>query len=433
MTALPFAWRSLVRQPARAALGILGVAAVGALLLDMLLLSDGLVTSMRDMLERTGFDIRVTATGDLPQGGNRIAHASKAMADFSTLPEVERVMALRFADGTVELTARGNAPPGSSAAEAASGTDRAEADAAGATATENDPTQGTPRANEAFVSIQAIAGEGQQPWTVLSGRDATGPLEVVVSQATAEQLRLPIGTAVPLRARCQSGSDALPATTVRVVGLVEFPLALGEHVIGSSMATLDTVCGSNTTDEAEAILVRATGDVERTADALRRARPDLRPLTNDQVLGRVQRTGFTYFQQISAVLTTVTLGFAMLLITVLLTVSVNQRLGEIAALRALGFTRGRVVADVLCESALIVGLGGVLSLPLGLALARLLDNILKAMPGIPDALHFFVFEPQALAWHAGLLTATAILAALYPMQLVARLPIAATLRSEVVS
>ena len=140
MTALPFAWRSLVRQPARAALGILGVAAVGALLLDMLLLSDGLVTSMRDMLERTGFDIRVTATGDLPQGGNRIAHASKAMADFSKLPEVERVMALRFADGTVELTGRGNAPPGSSAAGATSGTDGAEADAAGATATENDPT-----------------------------------------------------------------------------------------------------------------------------------------------------------------------------------------------------------------------------------------------------------------------------------------------------
>jgi putative ABC transport system permease protein len=417
MTALPFAWRSLVRQPARAALGILGVAAVGALLLDMLLLSDGLVTSMRDMLERTGFDIRVTSTGDLPQGGTRIPHASRAMADFAALPEVEHVMAIRFVDGTVELPAGGNAPADTSVADAA----------------DNDPTQGSLRANEAFVSIQAIGGEGRQPWTVLSGRDATGPMEVVVSRATTEQLQLAIGAAVPLRARCQSGSGALPATTVRVVGVVEFPLALGEHLIGSSMATLDTVCGGNTADEAEAILVRARGDVEQTAAALKRARPDLRPLTNDQVLVRVQRTGFTYFQQISAVLTTVTLGFAMLLITVLLTVSVNQRLGEIAALRALGFTRGRVVADVLCESALIVGLGGVLSLPLGLALAQLLDDILKAMPGIPGALHFFVFEPQALAWHAGLLTTTAVLAALYPMRLVARLPIAATLRSEVVS
>jgi len=47
MTALHFAWRSLVRQPARATLGVLGVAAVGALLFDMLMLSDGLIVSMR--------------------------------------------------------------------------------------------------------------------------------------------------------------------------------------------------------------------------------------------------------------------------------------------------------------------------------------------------------------------------------------------------
>ncbi len=75
------------------------------------------------------------------------------------------------------------------------------------------------------------------------------------------------------------------------------------------------------------------------------------------------------------------MAFALLLITVLLTVSVNQRLGEIAALRALGFSRRRVVADVLCESALIVGIGGALSLPLGLLLATWLDRILKAMSG----------------------------------------------------
>jgi hypothetical protein len=48
-------------------------------------------------------------------------------------------------------------------------------------------------------------------------------------------------------------------------------------------------------------------------------------------------------------------------------------------------------------------------------------------------MHFFVFEPQALIVHALLLAATAILAAVYPMRIVARLPIAATLRNEVIS
>jgi putative ABC transport system permease protein len=160
--------------------------------------------------------------------------------------------------------------------------------------------------------------------------------------------------------------------------------------------------------------------------------PGLFAMTNDEVVGRLQQTGFTYFRQISAVLTTVTVSFAVLLISVLLTVSVNQRLGEIAALRALGFSRSRVVKDVLSESALIVGLGGLISLPLGLLLASGLDRILKAMPGIPAELHFFVFEGSAVAVHVGLLALTAIVAALYPMRIVSTLPIAATLRDEVI-
>jgi ABC-type lipoprotein release transport system permease subunit len=125
--------------------------------------------------------------------------------------------------------------------------------------------------------------------------------------------------------------------------------------------------------------------------------------------------------------------FGFLLITVLLTVSVNQRIGEIAAIRALGFSRARVAADVMWQSALLVGIGGVLAVPLGYALSLWLDQILKAMPGIPLTMHFFVFETRALLFHGGLLVTTAILAAAYPMWLVASLPIATTLRNEVVS
>jgi ABC-type lipoprotein release transport system permease subunit len=125
--------------------------------------------------------------------------------------------------------------------------------------------------------------------------------------------------------------------------------------------------------------------------------------------------------------------FGFLLITVLLTVSVNQRLAEIAAVRALGFSRARVAADVLWQAVLLVGCGAAVSLPLGLALSIWLDAILKAIPGIPAALHFFVFEPRALALHGALLAVTALLAAVYPMWLVATLPIATTLRNEVVS
>ena len=98
MNAMGFAWRSLVRQPARASLGVLGVAAVGALLFDMLLLSQGLVISMRGLLERTGFDLRVTATDALPGQGPLIPDAIARADAIAHLPSVRSAIALRFAD-----------------------------------------------------------------------------------------------------------------------------------------------------------------------------------------------------------------------------------------------------------------------------------------------------------------------------------------------
>jgi putative ABC transport system permease protein len=200
------------------------------------------------------------------------------------------------------------------------------------------------------------------------------------------------------------------------------------------LVDLQRSCGEEGSDEADLMLVASRDGVstDETVRAIRRVRPDLHSFSNEELVARFQEAGFSYFRQISTVLASITVFFGFLLITVLLTVAVNQRFAEIAALRALGFSRRRVVVDVLCQSALLVGTGGLLALPLGLALARWLDGILRNLPEIPDRFHFFVFQPRALGIHVALMAVTAVLAAVYPMRLVARLPIAATLRDEVV-
>jgi putative ABC transport system permease protein len=394
---LAFAWRSLVRQPARATLGVLGVAAVGALLFDMLLLSEGLIASMRDLLDRTGYDVRVTTTAELPRTAPRMRDAVATVDVLQRLPEVRTVIAIRFADVTVA---------GGEGTEAALGT------------------------------MQGVAGRAR-PWSVLRGQDIDADVTqqaVVVNEALASALGVGPGDVITVNPSCDSEAEVLPPARLRITGIAAFPFELtADRTIGAHLAALDLICGGRARGEADMLLVTSAGDADAAATAIRRARPELQAATNAQMLGRIAQGGFTYFRQISAVLTTVTVAFALLLISVLLTVSVNQRLGDIAALRALGFSRRRVVLDILCESSLIVGLGGLLSLPLGLVLASWLDRILKRMPNIPAELHFFVFEPDALVVHAGLLVVTALAAALYPMRIVARLPIAATLRNEIIS
>jgi putative ABC transport system permease protein len=133
------------------------------------------------------------------------------------------------------------------------------------------------------------------------------------------------------------------------------------------------------------------------------------------------------------VLSTTTALFTALLVATLLTVAVNHRLGEIAALRAIGISERRIVSMLLWESGVLVGAGGLLALPLGGAFAVLLDGILRRMPGLPERLHFFVFEPRALVLHAALLLITGLLAAAYPVRVAIVMPIADTLRREVIS
>ena len=400
MSSLAFAWRRLVRQPGRTALGVLGVAAVGALLFDMLLLSRGLVVSLEGLLNRGGFDVRVMSTDALALANPRIADASATVADIAELPEVGLVVPMTIGQARISL----------------------------------------PERERLFVTFVGAAPAAHAGWDVVEGRDLheaeDGTPPILVNRTLAGELGVSPGGSLALRGTCSQGRSSLPLIDFRVVGIATFPFD-GESALTAAVTLRDfaRACGEEDLDEADVLLVASRPELgaDAAARAIRRRLPGLYAFTNEELIDRFQQVGFTYFRQISTVLSTITLFFAFLLVAMLLTVSVNQRFAEIAALRALGFPRRRIATDLLCESGVFVAAGGLLSLPLGAGLAVWLDAILRTMPGIPGNLHFFVFQPRALILHVALLALTAALAALYPVRLAARLPIAATLRNEVVS
>jgi putative ABC transport system permease protein len=405
MTAFALAWRTAQRYRARAVLAIVGVAVIGALNFDMLLLSHGLLLSFADLINSTGYDIRIVGGTGLPLARLPVDDASKLMTEIGGLPEVAGAALVRTEHAVTTL-------------------------------------KNQPALPLELVGTTDPAGAGT--WTLVSGMDLAdgiGPPSsptppIVVSQSLASRLGLKPGSALRLRVRIAGALSALPSVDFRVAGIADFPFeATGAYMVATTIAGFQMAHGGGAPDQADMVLAASapTSGPDAAVAAIARLRPDLRVFSNDQVISSFNRNGFAYFRQISIVLSTTTAAFTFLLVATLLTVSVNQRLGEVAALRALGIARRKIAVTLLWEAALLVGVGGVLALPLGELLASGLDRILRRMPGLPEGLHFFVFEPRALWLHAALLAATAVVAALYPMWLAVKLPIAQTLRQEIVS
>jgi putative ABC transport system permease protein len=411
MTAFGLAWRTARRYRARAVLAVVGVAVIGALNFDMLLLARGLLLSFADLINSAGYNIRIVGSAGLPLPRLPVEDAAKLVEQIRGLPQVASVAMLRTEPAT-------SAPPrGPAVALDLIGT--------------------TDLGGEGIWRL--IEGDGL-PRDAAAGAATNAPANanppVVISKALAARLALSTGSTLRLRVRLTDQMSALPSMTLRVVGVAEFPFeAFGAYMVATTMDAFRAAHGGVVRDQADMVLASAAPSVapETAVAAISALRPDLRVFSNEQVIANFNRNNFAYFRQMSIVLSSTTAAFSFLLVTTLLTVSVNQRLGEVAALRALGIGRRRIAATLVWEAALLVGVGGLLALPAGQLLAELLDRILRRMPNLPEGLHFFVFEPQALLLHGSLLVATAAVAAIYPVWRVATLPIAETLRQEVVS
>jgi len=403
VTAFALAWRTARRYRARAVLAVIGVAVIGALNFDMLMLSHGLLISFADLVNSTGYDVRIAGTTGLPLARQPLDDANGLMTDIAALPEVEAVATVRTAAGVAF-------------------------------------GPGRPATGVQVIGVSDPAGLGI--WRSLAGSnlaDAEGesPLApAVISRPMAERLALAPGATITLRVRIPDSLSAMPAISLRVTGIADFPFESQDApLVATTMAGFRRAHGGVLDDRVEFMFARSRPPAgpDAAVEAIERLRPDLRVFSNEQTIASFGQNAFTYFRQISVVLSTTTGAFSFLLVSTLLTVSVNQRLGEVAALRALGIARRRIAATLVWEAAMLVGIGGLFALPLGQLLAMVLDRILRRMPGLPAGLHFFIFEPQSLVLHAAVLAATAVVAAIYPVWLAVRLPIAQTLRQEVVS
>ena len=387
---------SLARHRARTALAILGVAIAAAMLLDMVMLSSGMRESFGTLLESRGFSIRLAPRGTLPFDTEAtIAGASEIVDAVSRHPDVTAVSPVLGA--TVHVVS------------------------------------GAPRATAFALGVHpAVQGD----YHVERGTDASGSDGFVANQDFLDATRARLGDSLTLatsyspQLRSYSGERRLVLT-----GVVRFLyLSRGQPAVALPLATLQAMGGAERSDRASLFMVgvREGASSDSVQGWIEREIPRVDAISTREALARVDER-LSYFRQMALILGAVSLLVGFLLVTTLVTVSVNQRIGEIAVQRAIGVSRWHVVQQIVVESLVISVMGAALGLALGLVTARWLNAILASFPGLPMAIDFFLFQPRA-AWTAlGLLVASGIAAGVYPSWRAASLPIARTLREEAVA
>ena len=395
--------RGLRRAPVRTALVVLGLCVTGALLLDMTMLSGGLVTSLGQVLGRLGFAVRVVPKGTLPFSGDaEIPDGDRLAAEIAAQPGVTDVVPVVATNVYVR---RG---PETFASFAL----------------------GVPRGGTGAYALLAGA---DLPRRGAAPDDGTVPAVINPVMARLDGARVGDALVVSSGARSALSSFAAP-TRVRVVGIADFYFDLAtQRSIALPTAALRGIEGRGA-GPVSLILVRVS-EPARTAALVAwiDARdPRVDALSIQRFLGRAGAR-LTYFNQFALILSSLSLLVSFLLITAIVTLSLGERVGEIAMLRALGMTRARIGVLVLLEGVLLAAASLPGAIGLGLVIGANLDAILRAAPGVPENLHFFTLTPGALARTAVLLLATGALGGVYPAVLAARLGISATLHAEVLS
>jgi len=374
---------------------VLGVAVAAAMLLDMVMLATGMRESFRELLLSRGFEIRLAPKGTLPFDTDAtIPGVSAIIATLRTNPDVREISPVLGA--SIHVLA-GN--------------------------------------RDVSGSVLGIDPSVQGDYELLSGQDVAAPNFIVGNDHLLNQLGAHIGDTLSVaigydpQTRTYSGQRKLILT-----GRVKFIYGANDQ---SSAAvrreTLEAMGGQNH-DRASLFMIRVRkgADAERVRDWIEKQLPNVTAISIATAIKQVDER-LSYFRQLALILGAVSLFVGFLLVTTLVTVSVNERAGEIAVMRAIGVSRSHVVEQIVIEGVAISLAGAVLGLALGLVTARYLNTILSAFPGLPMAIDFFLFQPKA-AWSAlGLLIASGIGAGVYPAWRAASLPIAESLRREAIA
>jgi putative ABC transport system permease protein len=392
---LYLALQNLFRHPARNLLYILGISITAALLLDMILLSSGLSVSLERILREMGYEVRLSPRGTLPfETDAQITNYTSLRGQLLQMREVQHVDSMLGASLNAEFK------------------------------------------NRTFGTF-ALGLQQYRPvlYHILAGHDIdqTSLLpEVLVNQYLAEAMKIHPHDSLRLTTSARSQTTGqTEAVEVRVAGIASFELdAEGQFTVAMSLPLLQQISAQRN-DPVSVVMIklRQPSDASELTKKLNQRFPQTSAYTIQTVLEAVNKQ-LSYFKQFSYILGGISLVVTFVLIFIITTISFHDRIGEIALLRAIGLSQRTIFATTIFEGILTSLAAAFFGFLLGKIIALYLDHILTSAPGLPESFSFFVLQPLPLLKAGLTLFLTGCFAGIYPAWTAISLPVADTLREE---
>jgi putative ABC transport system permease protein len=214
------------------------------------------------------------------------------------------------------------------------------------------------------------------------GRGATN--EVILNAAYANTKKLGVGSTIPI-----------DGVNYKVVGLAKPTLTGSTADVYFPLATLQKLASKPNRVTQILVKAKSAGDVDAVAASIKKSLPGATIITTkslaDQVTGSLANA-HKLASRLGGALAVIVLLAAFVIAALLTLSSISKRVREIGTLRAVGWSKGRVVRQILGETLGIAFLGGLVGLLVGVGVAGAvhwlsptLDATTTGVPGVASS------------------------------------------------
>lgn len=225
---------------------------------------------------------------------------------------------------------------------------------------------------------------------IIAGHEIENSYEVVVGKSVISQTEsaggsLKIGDAITVpvlsatsQASLAQASGSIPTKEFKVVGVFETGNEINDRGVVGSIEDVRVITGIPI-DMVNTIRVTAnsSGDVERVANEINDKYKDsatpIQTTVSKDLLGDINKT-MDIFRTFLLVISAVAAVAGGVSITIIMLMSVTERMQEFGILKASGWSNGNILTSVFVESLTLAIIGSLLGLGFGFVLGKFIDS-----------------------------------------------------------